>query len=266
MDFTKYYGKISNSGHDEKGRYTGGIPGDQTKKEWEIKNWYNRPWNCIIRHPNQKVRQLLAELAIEAANNEMIGYNQSNRDSFWRQLQLNYYRPSRIKVPCDSDCSAGVIALTRAVGRLLGISALSSINATYTKNMRTGYYNAGFLILTKPDYLRSPDYLLPGDILLNDDSHTAINLGIGQKAITNNTTSLSKKILWIGQVTATQLNVRTWAGIQNPTLKSIPKIYKGGHIGVCGTVKDKNNQDWYYICINNTIYGFVMSRYIKRIL
>jgi len=56
MDFTKYYGKISNSGHDEKGRYTGGIPGDQTKKEWEIKNWYNRPWNCIIRHPNQKVR------------------------------------------------------------------------------------------------------------------------------------------------------------------------------------------------------------------
>jgi len=56
MNFNNYYGKIANSGHDERGRYSGGKAGDQTGTEWAIINWYNRPWNCVLRHPNQKVR------------------------------------------------------------------------------------------------------------------------------------------------------------------------------------------------------------------
>ena len=36
--------KISNCGHDENGRYTGGKAGDQTGTEYQIMNWYSRPW------------------------------------------------------------------------------------------------------------------------------------------------------------------------------------------------------------------------------
>jgi len=67
VDFSKYAGKISNSGGDERWGIRGGQAGDQTGREWELRNWYSYPWNCVLRHPNQQVRDLIAQLAIEAA-------------------------------------------------------------------------------------------------------------------------------------------------------------------------------------------------------
>ena len=46
---------ISNCGHDENNRYSGGKAGDQTGTEWRVINWYNRPWKCVLRHPDAKV-------------------------------------------------------------------------------------------------------------------------------------------------------------------------------------------------------------------
>ena len=66
----------------EKRRATGGLTGDQTGTEWQIKNWYNRPWSHVIRHPDKVKRELIAELAIEAANNNKIGYDQNQRHTF----------------------------------------------------------------------------------------------------------------------------------------------------------------------------------------
>ena len=74
---------ISNSGSDENGKYHGGKAGDQTGNEWRIRTWYNRPWNCVLRHPNPDVRNLLSEMSIEAANNDMIGYDQWQRYTYW---------------------------------------------------------------------------------------------------------------------------------------------------------------------------------------
>lgn len=182
MDFTKYKGKISNSGSDERGKYSGGQAGDQTGREWAIINWYSRPWTCILRHPDQKVRELIAELSIEAALNPNIGYDQYQRGTFQTQLFKVGYRPSKITVKCESDCSGGVIAITKAAGHLLNITALKNLSATYTGNMRSGFKAAGFQVLTEKKYLTSPDYLLPGDILLYDNHHTATNLGIGSKS------------------------------------------------------------------------------------
>lgn len=173
---------ISNSGHDENNGYTGGKAGDQTGGEWELRSWYNRPWNCILRHPNAKVQALLAELATKAAKNNKIGYDQGQRDTYWQQLQKVGYDPEKITTACEADCSAGVIANIRAAGYLLGIDALKNVNATYTGNMRAGLKAAGFAVLTDSKYLSTPDYLLPGDILLNDVHHTATNITKGSKA------------------------------------------------------------------------------------
>ena len=46
---------ISNCGHDENGRYSGGKAGDQTGTEWQVINWYSRPWKCVLRHPDAVV-------------------------------------------------------------------------------------------------------------------------------------------------------------------------------------------------------------------
>lgn len=185
VNFNNYYNMLSNSGHDEKGRYTGGTAGDQGG-EWTICSWYQYPydggWLCVLRYPNQQARELLAELSIQSANNNKIGYDQNQRYTYWNQLQAVGYQPSKITVPCESDCSAGVIANTKAVGYLLNIAALKNIAATYTGNMRDKFAAAGFQVLTDSKYLTSSMYLMPGDILLNDYDHTCVNLGIGSKS------------------------------------------------------------------------------------
>ena len=71
--------KISNCGHDENGHYAGGQAGDQTGTEYQIINWYNRPWLCVLRFEDQEVASLIAEMATQAANNNMIGENLCSR-------------------------------------------------------------------------------------------------------------------------------------------------------------------------------------------
>ena len=172
---------ISNSGADERGTYSGGAAGDQTGREWQIRPWYAYPWNCVLRHPDQAIAQKIAELSILAAENDHIGYDQGQRESYWQRLKAAGYDPSKITAPCEADCSAGVCANVRAAGYLLGNKALQEHKATYTGNMREELQKAGFLVLTGAKYLNSPDYLLPGDILLNDRNHTAVSCTVGSR-------------------------------------------------------------------------------------
>ncbi len=165
--------KISNSGSDEHGNYKGGAAGDQTSREWQIRDWYNRPWNCVLRHPDPAVRACLADLATKAANNNRIGYDQYQRQTYWNELQKVNYDPSKITVACEADCSAGVIANIKAAGYILNRPELQNISCTYTGNMRAGLQAAGFACLTDSKYLTSSAYLVAGDVLLNDKHHTA---------------------------------------------------------------------------------------------
>lgn len=171
---------ISNSGHDENGAYSGGRSGDQTGTEWQIQPWYSRPWTFVLRHPSADVRKQIAELATEAAQNDKIGYDQSQRLTFWQCLAESGYHPANIKTPCEADCSAGVAAIVKATGYLLGIPALQKISKSmYTGNERKVLEGAGFTVLSASKYLVSDRYLLEGDILLCENHHTAINLDNG---------------------------------------------------------------------------------------
>jgi hypothetical protein len=135
----------------------------------------------VLRHPDQKVGLKLAMLGIDAALNDLIGYDQSQNRTYLKQLKAVGWEPSKITVACEADCSAGVCANVTAVGYLLGIDALKNHTGTYTGNMRSALTKAGFQALTDEKYLTSGDYLLPGDILLNDNHHTATNVTVGKK-------------------------------------------------------------------------------------
>jgi uncharacterized protein YraI len=75
---------------------------------------------------------------------------------------------------------------------------------------------------------------------------------------------------WTGIVTASTLNVRTWAGSENDLIKSYPQLEKGNQVRVISTIKANDGSDWYKVAINNTntgnkdIIGFVSAQYIKR--
>lgn len=171
---------ISNCGHDENGKYYGGRAGDQTGGEWEIREWYNRPWNYVLRHPDPRVRAEIALLAERAAKNNLIGYDQNQRYTFWQKLRVSNYDPAQITVACETDCSAGVLAIVKSVGYRLNLNKLQAVDSDgYTGNMRQILKSAGFDVLTASKYLNSDAYLLVGDILLYEGHHTAINLTDG---------------------------------------------------------------------------------------
>ena len=204
---------IANSGYDEYGKYSGGAAGDQTGKEWRIIPYYTRPWNCVLRHPDPAVRDKIAVLAEQGANNNLIGYDQNERWTFWTQLKKVGYYPVNINTKCEADCSAGVISITWAVGYLLDLYKLKQLDATYTGNMRAGFRSAGFSVLTDSKYLTSDKYIMRGDILLNDAHHTAINLttGSGVEIEVDDMTEAEVKIIVKNILAGYGLGASDWA-------------------------------------------------------
>lgn len=170
---------ISNSGKDENGAYTGGKAGDQSGHEWELKPWYNRPWTVVLRFMDQKVAETIAKLGIDAALNNLIGYDQAQRTTYWKQLRAANYDPSKITVACEEDCTAGVSSNVKAAGFIHGIKALQDVSICSSRNMRSVFTKAGFKALTDSKYLTGTKYLLPGDILLYENHHAATNITVG---------------------------------------------------------------------------------------
>ena len=173
---------ISNTGHDENGRYRGGKAGDQGG-EYTLKAWYNRPWTVVLRWPDPVVGLTIARLAIAAALNNHIGYDQDQRDTYWAELKAAGYDPSKITANCETDCTESTTANCKAAGYLLGIRALENLPLdTYSGNMKPRFVAAGFKALTSSKYLTNPNYLLPGDVLLYEGHHACINVTYGKYA------------------------------------------------------------------------------------
>ncbi len=177
---------IANSGSDENKKYAGGKDGDQTGLEYGVIKWYSRPWACVLRYENKnqkiqkKVREMIAKVAKAAANNDNIGYDQNERTTYYTELKKVGWKPSKIKVKCEDDCSAGVSAAVIAAGYRCDVADLKKVSPNNTTStLRAALKAAGFTVLTDQKYLTSDKYLRPGDILLKDGSHTAINLDAG---------------------------------------------------------------------------------------
>lgn len=174
---------ISNCGHDERGKYSGGVAGDQTGTEYQVRNWYDRPWKCVLRYPDAVVGKRIATISKNAAKNENIGYDQYQRITYYNELKAVNWRSKRIKKKCEADCSSSTAANVIAAGHQLGLKKLQEVNPNCTTfNLRAALKAAGFNVLTDSKYLTSDAYLLPGDILLNDECHVAVNLTKGAKA------------------------------------------------------------------------------------
>ena len=98
------------------------------------------------------------------------------------------------------------------------------------------------------------------------DGYVWIDYGVvADQTSTETAVNLSKTPKWVGKVTANELNVRSWAGAENPTIKKWPLLKKGNLVDVCDSIKASDKTDWYYIRIDGKYYGFVAARYINRV-
>lgn len=82
---------------------------------------------------------------------------------------------------------------------------------------------------------------------------------------TETAVQLSKVPKWVGMVNTAELNVRSWPGEENPTIKKYPYLAQHNLIDVCDTIKAADSSTWYYVRIVNKYYGFVAARYITRV-
>ena len=72
--------------------------------------------------------------------------------------------------------------------------------------------------------------------------------------------------LFTGQVTASSLNVRTWAGAEYPNIKKYPTLNKENKVDVMNfTQKASDGNSWYYIRIAGKYFGFVSAKHIKKV-
>lgn len=159
-----------NNGHPELG--------DQAN-EYLLTNWYSKGWDCVLRHPDSTVASRIAKLAVEAARNDNIGYNNTypSRMTFLEQLEANNYSPAAIKSPCASDCSGSTGMIVRAVGYQLSKEPLKNVDIGATSTMEVSFTNCGFQSLRGGEYTTSPNNLKPGDILVKLSQHACIYVG-----------------------------------------------------------------------------------------
>lgn len=182
--------KIGQASRDERGRYSGGIAGDQDGKEVSIRGWYNRPWNKVLRARNSNIAEKIATAMENACENNCIGYDQNQRTTLYSLAKANGWKIEDIKTPCETDCSALVAVCVNCAG----IRVSGDI---YTGNEAAALLRTGeFELLSAPKYLTTDEYLKRGDILLYEFHHTAIALQDGRKAEKSKPTQVEYPLGW----------------------------------------------------------------------
>lgn len=83
-------------------------------------------------------------------------------------------------------------------------------------------------------------------------------------ASTSKPVTTTKKYPFVGEVTASELNVRTGAGTNYNKLPSYPILKKGNLVDVLKAKKDTSGNKWYQIRIADKYTGYVSAKYIKK--
>lgn len=165
---------IAHASLDENRNIKGGKAGDQTGKEVCIREWYNKPWNVMIRFIDINMANRFADDMEAAAHNDYIGYDQNQRNSLLAKARKYNYDISKVKEPCECDCSSLVAVACMYAG--IPESALTlNGNCATTRNLKQMLKASGEVeIFTTALYTTKADRLKRGDILLKEGSHVAV--------------------------------------------------------------------------------------------
>jgi len=164
---------IGNASLDERGKISGGKAGDQTGKEVCIRSYYAK-WDVVIRLKDKAMREKVADCMEMACKNILIGYDQGNRNSLLNYSRNVGYNPSKVTVPCETDCSSLVTVCCCYAG-IREASLVVAGNCATTSTLRKRLQATGAVdVFTGKEYTMSDKKLVRGDILVREGHHTAV--------------------------------------------------------------------------------------------
>ena len=151
---------------DELGKATGGQAGDQTGKEVSTQAWYKHAKGWRVLRAKDPAKAVLIGKAMQAAcDNELIGYDQYQRNTLYTAASNVGYDPGQVAAPCETDCSALVRVCCAYAG--IPVSDFTTANQA-SKLLATGAFD-------KLEDADKPDNLRVGDILVTKTKgHTAV--------------------------------------------------------------------------------------------
>ena len=176
--------QIAQASIDEHGAAKGGAAGDQrvaqnkSPFETNIKNSASRSggWGELIRCKDTNIAQQAASRIIKVTNSHLVGYDQSQRNTFYNELKKNDWNVDKYvssNVPTESDCSAYVYAIYCTLIPSLRQWCDTKKNSPCCRNSWSVYKQYGndlFERYTDSSVINNTDYYQVGD-LLNDPSH-----------------------------------------------------------------------------------------------
>ena len=142
-------------------------------------------------------------------------------------------------------------------------SHIGSVNKYDTQYVYTNEGNTSSApgVVANGGSCRNKKYKLNDPVI---DGYVWIDYGTEEQTSTDTAVKLNKTPKYVGKVTATELNVRSWAGAENPKIKKWPLLKKGNLVDVCDTIKAADGTSWYYIRIAGKYYGFVAAKHIRK--
>lgn len=180
--------KIGHSSIDERGKASGGQAGDQNSREVCFSSWYDKKWIYVLRPKDQTIAEKMADACEKGCTNNMIGYDQGQRNSLKTQAVACGMDLSKIKTPCECDCSSFMTVCAECAGIKI---PYNGANAPTTNTMQKAFMSTGaFDLLTDSKYLTSDKYLKRGDVIVKPGSHTIMCLEDGSKVSETQTTTL----------------------------------------------------------------------------
>ena len=153
---------------DEHGNATGGNAGNQTGTEVRKGPWYQFGQNVIMRCTDSTKAAKIAEAALKTAANNNIGYDQSQRTTFYTAAGRVGWDPSKITAKVETDCSASVAVYCRYAGIPLS-------KDVYSGNLRAALTRTGlFRAYTGTGWTNTDANLKKGDIIIAPGKHVIV--------------------------------------------------------------------------------------------
>ena len=159
--------RIVHAFSDENKGSKGGVAGDQTGREIFEQDWYERDggWDVVLVPTDSEMAQAAAASAIEIADDDSFGYDQSQRST-----GLDAIRDAGSisgAVASELDCSS----LAFLVYMLNGLE----VELGYTGNLESRFMATGLFIAHREDaYTKSADLAPVGSLYLTAGKHVAI--------------------------------------------------------------------------------------------